>query len=296
MGDIVFCCQHCRDSLIVDATGIGVELPCPRCNQSIQIPDTAIPAETVQDLVFTEQVGPLPPAVKDTLRRLSSASELPVPPAAESERDLSSSTLRYAAMKVPTRRGLLAGLTMIGLVTVGLALALYVQAMTGFTPPEVMEYQVPPRPKVMQAQVGRVLNLGPVSLLAHRAALQKAASESGGVVSNLLVDLSLENTSGQSLFLGYLWSDLQVRDDQGLHIQSYRADAFTPLQPPQEILPGSVQRVPVTFGPVPSTSNVLTLRGLPGVWQKAPNGEYTPYSLPEFLLTLSRKDIQAAPR
>ena len=60
MGDIVFNCSHCAQQLIVDAQGIGMEVPCPHCRQPIIIPGDAIPVEDFQGPI-REGAGP-PPA------------------------------------------------------------------------------------------------------------------------------------------------------------------------------------------------------------------------------------------
>lgn len=44
MSDIVFVCPHCKKSLKVDASAVGMQVECPECGQEIEIPASQ-PAE-----------------------------------------------------------------------------------------------------------------------------------------------------------------------------------------------------------------------------------------------------------
>ncbi len=59
MGDLVFNCSHCAQQLIVDARGVGLEVPCPHCHQPIVIPPDAMPVEDFQGPI--REAGPEPP-------------------------------------------------------------------------------------------------------------------------------------------------------------------------------------------------------------------------------------------
>ena len=295
MGDVVFCCQHCQESLIVDATGIGMEVPCPRCDQSIQIPSTAIPAEKVQHLVFSEQVGSLPANLEQTLRSEYGRKppELPPPSDPTTSQILSSSSVKYAAVNIPSRRGLVLGLTMLGLITVGLILALYVQAKAGFTPVEIPPTLDKPRLAAAPCKPGQAVMLGPVTLMAHRVVLGKGLAGPDEV--GMVVDFSIENTSKSPVYLAYLWSDLKTRDENGRSVRMRPAEAGTPLQDPIELAPGAVQRVPATYGPVSPDSTAFTVTGTPGVWRKHADGAFVEYQVPELSLSFSRQEIASAP-
>lgn len=297
MGDVVFCCQHCQESLIVDATGIGMEVPCPRCDQSIQIPATAIPAEKVQHLVFSEQVGALPANLEQTLRSEYGRTlpELPPPPSdPTASQVLSSSSVKYAAVNIPSRRGLVLGLSMLSLITVGLILALYVQAKTGFTPVEIPPSEGMSRLAAVPCKPGQAVMLGPVTLLAHRIVLGNGLAGSNDV--GMVVDFSIENTSKNPVYISYLWSDLRARDEHGHAVRLRPAEAGSPLQDPVELAPGAVQRVPATYGPVSAESTLFTLTGAPGIWRKNPSGEFIEHQVPELALSFTRQDSASTAR
>ncbi len=40
-GDVVFACEHCSSSLVVDAAAAGLTLPCQRCGKPIVVPNGA---------------------------------------------------------------------------------------------------------------------------------------------------------------------------------------------------------------------------------------------------------------
>lgn len=65
MGDIVFNCSHCAQQLIVDAQGIGMEVPCPHCRQPIVIPGDAIPVENFQGPIREGAEPPPSPELLD---------------------------------------------------------------------------------------------------------------------------------------------------------------------------------------------------------------------------------------
>lgn len=62
MGDIVFNCSHCAQQLIVDAEGIGLEVPCPHCRHPIIIPTDAVRVEDFQGAIRENEDAPPPPA------------------------------------------------------------------------------------------------------------------------------------------------------------------------------------------------------------------------------------------
>lgn len=66
MGDIVFNCSHCAQQLIVDAQGIGLEVPCPHCRQPIIIPGDAIPVEDFQGAIRENNSAPPAPELLDS--------------------------------------------------------------------------------------------------------------------------------------------------------------------------------------------------------------------------------------
>src|SRR4051794_31934147 len=37
MSDIIFDCPHCENHILIDERGIGLELPCPHCQQLVTI-------------------------------------------------------------------------------------------------------------------------------------------------------------------------------------------------------------------------------------------------------------------
>jgi hypothetical protein len=66
MSDIVFECSHCQQSLVVDASGVGVQVDCPGCGREIVIPaassadpDAFMVVDGVQSVAFSQ--GGIPP-------------------------------------------------------------------------------------------------------------------------------------------------------------------------------------------------------------------------------------------
>jgi len=61
MADIEFNCPNCGKQLLIDDQGAGMMVPCPRCNQSIQIPvapPTSNTPQNTKDKISTEEVRP----------------------------------------------------------------------------------------------------------------------------------------------------------------------------------------------------------------------------------------------
>lgn len=65
MSDIVFECFHCQQSLVVDSSGVGVRVNCPRCDSEIEIPaasladpDDSMGVEGVQSVASSEGCFP----------------------------------------------------------------------------------------------------------------------------------------------------------------------------------------------------------------------------------------------
>ena len=56
--DVIFNCPHCDQELSVDASGVGSEIECPECKETIVIPQSATPAPPVQYLLVA-LTGPL---------------------------------------------------------------------------------------------------------------------------------------------------------------------------------------------------------------------------------------------
>jgi len=44
--DITFACQHCGQSLVIDAAGASLTIPCPRCQQNLIVPNQPAPSLT----------------------------------------------------------------------------------------------------------------------------------------------------------------------------------------------------------------------------------------------------------
>ena len=65
MGDIVFNCSHCAQQLIVDAQGIGLEVPCPHCRRPIVIPADAVRVEDFKGPIREDAAAPADPGWLD---------------------------------------------------------------------------------------------------------------------------------------------------------------------------------------------------------------------------------------
>jgi hypothetical protein len=278
MGDVVFCCAHCKDSLIVDDRGIGLQLPCPRCQAPIEIPPTAIPSDLVQQLVLTEEVGPLPPGWRFTglpanPDRAEDASLLP-PPA-----ELNS----HSGARLPSRSGLFAGLSMLGLIVVGLVLALYVQARIGFTPPEAF---VPPSVSPVPPVIARLGE--PVRAGLAEVEVQGAQWSGDG---NLEVEVRLRNAGQEPLRLGYLWCDVELRDNQARVWRAQGAEPDRETQNRTELAPAQSLVSRMRFPALPADSQSFILRGSPGLW-RAEGEEWVEAAQPGFVFSLRRDEIR----
>jgi hypothetical protein len=272
MSDVVFCCPHCQHILIVDAAGIGLEVPCPQCQAKIAIPATAMPQHLVRQLAQEED------AAAGTLAQESE----PVPAAIPTRplRTPLDSTLGNALIAPPSRRNLFGGLILLALVTVVLVLALFVQSNLGFTPPEADSPRAVSARGLLPAKMGKPVPLGPLSITFR--GIRTWPQHNGAMV----VQVTLRNNGREPLYLAYLWGDTVLWLDRLAHRPFLMAESNVA----PELAPGEEQEMALLFPRVPLTGVNLSVVSYPGVWSKTATGAFTAASPHGVELSFRRSD------
>lgn len=280
MSDVVFCCPHCQHILIVDAAGIGIEVPCPKCEAKIAIPATAMPQHLVRQLAMEAEAEAAPSGAGADAAAAAPEPALPV----REPRTVLDSTTGSALIAPPSRRSLFGGLILLALVTVILVLALFVQARLGFTPPEAESPRAASSRTVVRAGLGKPVSLGPLTL--NFLGVRTWPRQNGAME----FQVRLRNTGREPLHLAYLWGDTVLWLDR----LSHRPFLMVEPNVPEMLGPGAEMEMALLFPRVPLTGVNLSVASFPGVWTKTATGAFVPACTNGVELVFRREDAVAA--
>jgi hypothetical protein len=285
MSDVVFCCPHCQHILLVDAAGIGMEVPCPKCEAKIAIPSTAMPRHLLLQLALEPEQEQVDDVAVPAEPESAAAGSAPEPErTGRPPRTILDSTTGSALIAPPSRRNLFGGLILLALVTVILMLALFVQARLGFTPPEADSPRAASVRPLARAELGKPVSLGPVAL--NFLGVRTWPQHNGAMV----FQVRLRNNGREPLQLAYLWGDTVLWLDRLAH------RPFLMVEPsvPAELGPGQEMEMGLLFPRVPLTGVNLSVVSYPGVWTKTATGAFVPATAGGVELSFRRGDAVIA--